>query len=120
MKIPALLLMLNAFSVESSADDAKPSRNLFKSEPVKLRALPAEPLYIQPFQSSFELSATDLTQKLEADTSRFKAMNGRDLVDIPLKSEPPPRAIRIFKILVPKDRAVLGKNPNAPPNKFTR
>jgi hypothetical protein len=120
MKIPALFLTLNTLLLETLAADPAPSQSLLKAEPIKLRSLPTESLYVQTIQTSFDLSTESASKKLEADLSRFKAMNGRDLFETAPKSDPPTRAQRIFNTLIPKGGALLGKNPNAPPGRFTR
>jgi hypothetical protein len=120
MKIPALFLTLNALLLKTLAADPAPSQSLFKADPIKLRSLPTESLYIQTIQTSFDLSTEGVVKKLEADLSRFKAMNGRDLFESAPKSDPPTRAQRLFNTLLPRGGAILGKNPNAPPSRFTR
>jgi hypothetical protein len=118
MKMAALLFILTLPGLASRAADIIPSQNLFKVEPIKLRSLPLEPLYVESSQSSFELSH-DASRKLEVDMSRFKSMNGRELLDTSRKSDQPTGAIRLLNILYPNGATILGKNPNAPPNRFT-
>jgi hypothetical protein len=117
MPVRALLFILIMLARQSEAADAAIH---FKAEPVKLRSLPVQKLYTQSPQTSFELSAETLTKKLEADLSRFKAMNGRDLLDVSPKPAPATPAQRLLDAFFPKGGTLLGKNPNAPPNKFTR
>jgi hypothetical protein len=117
MLAPALFLAVFALACNGCA--AEPAVPL-KTGPVSLRPLPAEKLHIQPPTVSFDLSAEALTKKLEADSSRFKAMNGRDLLDLSAKPALPTPPERFLNIFFPKGGSIFGKNPNAPPGGFTR
>lgn len=117
MRVLSLVFTLTLLAPDSPAADDVIT---FKVQPVKLRPPPTERLYTQSPPVSFDLSAESLIKKLEADTARFKAMNGRDLLDLSPKPTPPTRAQRLLDAFFPKGGTLLGKNPNAPPNKFTR
>src|SRR5687767_976366 len=119
MRICVFLATLKALAWISLAADPVASKTFFKFEPLKLRSPEIERPYITTNSLTLELSTEASRQNLEASLRRFRAMNGKELLDLTPKAEPPPRPLRILNALFPGGGA-LGKNPNAPPGGFTR
>ena len=116
MRTATTFIFLLMLVHSTTAADALPANPSFAIEPAKLRSYEIE---IPHLAKSIELSSGASRTRLEADILHFKTMNGRDLLDLMPRPEPPMRALRFLNALLPAG-GVFAKNPNAPPATFTR